>query len=151
MKNSAPQTPLPDDDDALLGCACAHCFGLMEGKDIRWLRTALLQLILAGVLMGIGYAVRQYEPGARVRSNYVYRWAFLVSLCMFVYVAGRVVNWGVFRVVSRLALVPVLSDAAFYCLAVDGIVQHLTWIIVAVSDLSELRLRATAFIAVGTP
>lgn len=130
-----PATPVPDDEDGRLMCRCSTCFGLAEGKDLRWLRSALVQALLAGVLLGIAYTVRQYDHTATVRGRYVYRWIFLVCLCIFVYIAGRLVNWVVFRGVSMLALVPVLSDGMFYCLALDGMVQHLTWIIVGVSDI----------------
>jgi hypothetical protein len=105
----------------------------MEGKDLLWMHSAIQQLLLAGTLLGISYAVRRYDETTSVRSNPVYEWALLVSLLLFVYIGGRFLNWIVFRIVSRLALVSFLSDAMFYCLALDDIVQHITWIIVGVS------------------
>ena len=105
----------------------------MEGKDLRWLRSALNQLILAGTLLGISYILRRWDRTSTVRQNSVYAWAFLVSLLLFMYVGGRFLNWVVFRIVSRLAFVSFLSDAMFYCLALDDIVQHVTWIVIGVS------------------
>lgn len=122
----APVAPTPD------GCGCAHCFSLFEGKDIHWLKTALTELVFAAVLLAIGFIVRRFDPNSVVHSNNTYRWIFLVSIMIFVFVGGRVLDWIVFNLVSRLARVSLLSDLMFYLLSLDGVVQHLTWIIVGV-------------------
>jgi hypothetical protein len=123
-----------DDAESALPCSCAYCINIIEGKDFRWLRSGLWQLAIAGAMLVVAYVLRRHDHSASVRGNFVYRWAFLVALLVFVYVGGRIANWMVFKVVSLLALIPYLSDVMFYALALDGVVQHITWIVVGVSN-----------------
>lgn len=134
MKPASTPPPPPEPS----GCCCPSCFSLVEGKDLRWLKSAAGELIAAGCLLAIAYILRRFDRTADVHNNNVFRWMFLVALLLAMYVGGRFVDWIVFRVVSRLALVPLVSDAMFYCLALDGMMQHLTWIIVGVRSFSPL-------------
>jgi hypothetical protein len=123
-----------DDAESELPCSCTYCISIVEGKDFRWLRSGMWELAIAGAMLVVAYVLRRYDHSASVRGNFVYRWAFMVALLLFVYVAGRIANWIVFKIVSLLALIPYLSDAMFYALALDGVVQHITWIVVGVSN-----------------
>lgn len=128
-----------------IGCACPSCFSLVEGKDFHWLRSTVGELVLAGALLVIAYILRSFDHSADIRNNHVFRWLFLVSLLAAVYVGGRFVDWIVFRAVSRLAVVPLFSTTMFYCLALEGMVQHLTWIVVGVRRRRPLAPLESAY------
>ena len=127
-------TPTADDDVAsTLACVCPECYSMIEGKDLSWLSSSAWQLVFSGTLLGIAFILRRFEPNNVVHSNYTFRWFYLVSFCFAMYVGGRFINWAVCKVLSQLALISFLSDAIFYALAVDGIIEHIVWIVVGVS------------------
>jgi hypothetical protein len=134
---SPSSTSRSEEDKTWLMCRCQSCMNLLGDVDWTWLPSFLWEIIMAGILLALGYMLRRYEPNASVRGNFVFRWAFLVSFLLFIYVAGRILNYLFFRLVSLIALVPYISDVMFYVLALDGVVQHLTWVIVGVRMLIQ--------------
>lgn len=130
-----PATPSTvADEEEEVPRSCRRCSKFTDGKDILWLQLSFARLLLASSLLSISYILARWRSSAAVQHNPVHNWALLVSILVFVHEGGCCLNWLVFKAVSRLALVRLFSEAAFYALALDGIVQHLTWIIVGVSD-----------------
>lgn len=116
-------------------CGCTYCFGLTELKDLEWARKSAPQLLLAGCVLGLAFILRSVDHYATIRGNYVFRWAFLGTLIVAAFLVGRVLNWIVFKTVSALSAVHVISTPMYYMISLDDVVQHLTWISVGVSHI----------------